>query len=63
LKQNGHEYIGPRTNDDNQPAAGIEEWWFTTGQVGKTTASMSYGRPWEGGEKDARTFLLTVVVK
>lgn len=66
LKQTGHEYIAPRANDNNQPAAGmsgIEEWWFTTGQTGITTASISYSRPWEGGEKDARTFVLTVIVK
>jgi inhibitor of cysteine peptidase len=66
LKQTGHEYIAPRANDDNQPAAGMsgnEEWWFTTGQTGIITASMSYSRPWEGGEKDLRTFILTVVVK
>jgi predicted secreted protein len=66
LKQTGHEYIAPRANDDNQPAAGmsgIEEWWFTTGQTGIITASMSYSHPWEGGEKDVRIFVLTVVVK
>jgi predicted secreted protein len=66
LKQTGHEYIAPRANDDTKPAAGmsgIEEWWFTAGQVGVTTATMSYSRPWEGGEKDARTFVLTVIVK
>ena len=66
LKQTGHEYIAPRANDDNKPVAGmsgIEEWWFTAGQTGTTTATMSYSRPWEGGEKDARTFVLTVIVK
>jgi predicted secreted protein len=43
--------------------AGVEEWWFTAGQAGVTTATMSYSRPWEGGEKDVRTFVLTVAVK
>ena len=66
LKQTGHEYITPRANDDGKPVtgmSGIEEWWFTADQAGMTTATMSYSRPWEGGEKDARTFVLTVVVK
>ena len=66
LKQTGHEYIAPRANDDTKPVAGmsgIEEWWFTAGQTGTTTATMSYSRPWEGGEKDVRTFVLMVIVK
>jgi predicted secreted protein len=66
LKQTAHEYIAPQANDDSKPVAGmsgIEEWWFTAGQTGTTTATMSYSRPWEGGEKDARTFVLTVIVK
>jgi predicted secreted protein len=66
LKQTAHEYIAPRSNDDTQPVAGmsgIEEWTFSANQVGTTTATMSYSRPWEGGEKDARTFVLTVIVK
>lgn len=66
LKQTGHEYIAPRVKDDNNPVAGmsgIEEWWFAAGRTGVTTATMSYSRPWDGGEKDARTFVLTVIVK
>jgi inhibitor of cysteine peptidase len=66
LKQTGHQYVAPKSNDGTKPAtgmSGIEEWWFTAGQTGTTTATMSYSRPWEGGEKDARTFVLTVIVK
>jgi inhibitor of cysteine peptidase len=66
LKHTGHEYIAPRANDDIKPLAGmsgIEEWWFTAGRTGTTTATMSYSSPWEGGEKDIRTFVLTVIVK
>jgi inhibitor of cysteine peptidase len=66
LKQTGHGYITPRAIDDTKPVAGmsgIEEWCFTAGRTGITTATMSYNRPWEGGEKDARTFVLTVIVK
>ncbi len=66
LKQTEHAYVAPRATDDTQPVAGmsgIEEWWFTAGQVGTTTATMSYDRSWEGGEKGVRTFVLTVIVK
>ena len=65
LTQTGHQYIAPRLNDDKPVAgmAGIEEWTFTANQAGTTTATMSYGRPWDGGEKDARIFVLTVIVK
>jgi inhibitor of cysteine peptidase len=65
LKQSGHQYIAPRLNDEKPVTgmAGIEGWTFTASQVGKTTASLSYSHPWEGGEKDARTFVLTVIVK
>jgi predicted secreted protein len=66
LKQTEHAYVAPRASDDTKPVAGmsgIEEWWFTAGQTGTTTAMMSYDRPWDGGEKGVRTFILTVVVK
>jgi predicted secreted protein len=66
LKQTEHAYVAPRANDGTKPVAGmsgIEEWWFTAGQTGTTTATMSYSRPWEGGEKDTRIFVLTVIVK
>lgn len=66
LKQTEHAYVAPRANDANNPVtgmSGIEEWWFTAGQAGTTTATMSYDRPWEGGEKGVRTFVLTVIVK
>jgi inhibitor of cysteine peptidase len=65
LKQTGHKYIAPRQNDDKPVAgmAGIEEWTFNANQVGTTTATLSYSRPWQGGEKDVRTFVLTVIVK
>ena len=66
LKQTEHAYVAPQANDGMKPVAGmsgIEEWWFTAGKTGTTTATMNYSRPWEGGEKDVRTFVLTVVVK
>jgi predicted secreted protein len=65
LTQTAHQYIAPRQNDDKPVAGmtGIEEWTFSARQAGTTTATMSYSRPWEGGEKDVRTLVLTVIVK
>jgi predicted secreted protein len=66
LKQTAHEYVAPRANENTKPVggmSGIEEWWFTPGQSGITTATISYSRPWEGVEKDARTFELMVIFK
>jgi inhibitor of cysteine peptidase len=44
-------------------AAGVQTWKFEALQKGATSLSMEYGRPWEGGEKGAWTFELTVIVK
>jgi predicted secreted protein len=66
LTQEAHQYVAPATNNGSTPVAGmsgIEEWTFTAGQAGTTTATFSYDRPWEGGEKGVRTFILTVIVK
>jgi inhibitor of cysteine peptidase len=65
LRQTGHQYIAPRSSNDTPVAgmAGIEEWTFSASQAGTTTVTMSYSRPWDGGEKDARIFVLTVIVK
>jgi predicted secreted protein len=66
LKQTEQQYIAPRSNDNTRPVtgmSGIEEWRFVAGGTGITTVMMSYSRPWEGGEKDVRTFVLTVIVK
>ena len=43
-------------------AGGVENWTFKALAKGETTISMEYSRPWEGGEKAAQTFELTVVV-
>jgi len=64
LYQKSHRFIEPQAKD--QPIAGApgaEEWVFTLNKTGTTTISMEYSRPWEGGEKGAWTFKLTVVVK
>jgi len=62
LEQKTHEYVPPGQQDGVVGAAGKEVWTFEALQQGTTTVSMEYGRPWEGGEKGAWTFVLTVVV-
>lgn len=44
-------------------AGGIERWTFKGLKKGTTRLSMEYSRPWEGGEKAAETFTLTIVVE
>jgi inhibitor of cysteine peptidase len=44
-------------------AEGKEVWTFKALKDGKATITMSYGQPWAGGQKSARTFTLTVVSK
>ena len=44
-------------------AGGKEVWTFTVLVAGKSTLTMDYSQPWVGGQKDARTFTLTVVSK
>ena len=66
LQQTGHEFVPPETKGDKPPApgtAGKEIWTFRALKKGKSTISMEYSRPWEGGEKAEWTFVLTVVVK
>jgi inhibitor of cysteine peptidase len=66
LRQTGHEFIAPEEEDGELPApgtAGQQQWTFEALRKGTTEVSMEYSRPWEGGEKGAWTFTLTVVVK
>ncbi|MCD6567992.1 MAG: protease inhibitor I42 family protein [Dehalococcoidia bacterium] len=50
-------------NTDMVGAPGKEVWTFEALEKGSSTISMEYSQPWEGGEKAAQTFSLTVVVK
>jgi predicted secreted protein len=44
-------------------AGGKEVWTFNALKAGTTTLSMEYSQPWEGGQKGANSFNVTVVVK
>jgi len=62
LEQVDHEFIPPEAKDV-EGAAGKEVWTFKALKKGTSTISIDYSRPWEGGEKAAWKFALTVVVK
>jgi inhibitor of cysteine peptidase len=65
IKQVSHIYVAPPTSGDPPlvGAGGKEVWVFNSLKTGTTTISMSYGRPWEGGEKGVWTLTLNVKVK
>ncbi len=57
-----HKFMPPeKTGVEGAP--GQETWIFKALEKGTSVISMEYSRPWEGGEKGAWTFNLTVVVK
>lgn len=64
LEVTSHEYVMDPTGFDPPPPGlgGVDVWTFTALAEGKTTISMEYSRPWDGGEKAVQTFDLTVVV-
>jgi len=64
LQEVDHEYVADDTGETPLAGAGgVENWTFKALEKGETTVSMEYGQPWEGGEKAAQTFELTVAVK
>ena len=64
LQQTDHQLVIPQTEPPPPPGTpGQEVWTFKALKKGTSTVSMEYSRPWEGGEKGAWTFVLTVVVE
>ena len=63
LQQIDHKFVPPRSDATVVGAAGTEVWTFKALNKGTTNVDMEYGRPWEGGEKGAWKFHLTVVAK
>ncbi len=64
LQQIEHKFV-PTEPEPPPPAEtpGQDIWTFKTLKEGKSTVSIEYSQPWEGGEKAARKFTLTVTVK
>jgi len=65
VTQTDRKFVDP-SQAGGQPllgAAGQDVWTFKAVKKGSTTISVSYGRPWEGGEKGEWTFNLTITVK
>jgi len=62
LEQVNHQFEAP-ADTGMVGAPGKEIWTFKALKKGKSTVSMEYSQAWEGGEKAAQTFDLTVVVK
>lgn len=64
LQQTDHQLVVAGSEPPPPPGTpGQEVWTLKALKKGTSTVSMEYSRPWEGGEKGARTFILTVVVK
>ena len=64
LVESKYELSKEARQDPPVPGAGGKEIWeFKALKEGKSTISMEYSQPWEGGTKAAWTFVLTVVVK
>jgi inhibitor of cysteine peptidase len=61
LKQTDHTFLPPESNQTG--AGGKEVWTFKALRPGMSTVYLEYGQPWEGGEKKAWTFNLTVLVE
>ena len=62
LAEAGHEFKAPGAGAP-VGTGGEEVWTFKALKEGTTELSMEYSKPWEGGEKAAKTFNLTVLVK
>ena len=64
LQQTDHQLVVPGPEPPPPPGTPSQEvWTFKALKKGTSTISMEYSRPWEGGEKGAWTFALTVAVK
>jgi len=62
VQQTDHKYVAPE-DKGVVGAAGNEVWTFKAVKAGITMVSMEYSQTWEGGQKDAFGFFLTVNVK
>jgi inhibitor of cysteine peptidase len=60
LTEQAREFVPPTVAMPGAP--GMEQWGFLAVEQGACTVSLSYSRPWDGGEGGAREFELKVEV-
>jgi len=60
-----HNFVEPQAVGEVQVvgAPSKDVWVFDSKTPGAATISMSYSRPWEGGEKELWTYTMTVTVE
>ena len=64
LSQVVHNYIEPETDGEAAVGSpGKDVWVFDCKAAGTSTIELSYGRPWDGGEKDIWTLKVQVTVR
>ena len=61
LQKTDNKYVAPANGAIG--AGGKEVWTFKALAAGTSTLTMYYSQPWAGGQKGAKIFSLTVVVK
>ena len=61
LEKTDNKYVAPTSSLIG--AGGQEVWNFKALAPGTTTLSMEYSQPWEGGQKGANSFDVTIMVK
>jgi inhibitor of cysteine peptidase len=61
LQKTDNKYVAPA--NEAIGAGGKEVWTFKALAAGTSTLTMDYSQPWAGGQKGAKIFSLTVVVK
>ena len=61
LQETDNKYVAPTSS--LMGAGGKKVWNFKALKAGTTTLSMDYSQPWAGGQKDVKSFNLTVAVK
>jgi inhibitor of cysteine peptidase len=61
IAQDTHNYVEPQSSAVGAP--GKDVWVFDSKAPGTAIITMSYDRPWEGGEKGQWTLTINVTVK
>jgi len=65
IVQTSHSYVAGQANSEEMivGAPGQDTWVFDPQNEGTSTIAFTYGRPWEGGEKDVWTLTVNVTVE